>query len=778
MGYFSSISARRSARVTTILLFAVAAASLAFVASGMPLLRQDWFPIVPSLRFAIDNVTGWDPTGMGSVVGYPASFLLIIARCALAALAGAYVAHVIYFVAYAVLLTFGAARLAGVLGGSPLGKVAAALFAAFNPWVYTELVAGHGFTLLSYAATFWLIAECCDRRRSVLRLVSLAIVVAPQIQFLIVDAAFYALLAVRMQSSVVALAIGSMLLPVFVGIVASRDVLVGIPITLEWERGQSIDPFRATVLRGYFTGYDTVLAPFYEWSQWLIVALSCVGVVTILALHRRRAWLIAFATVPLLASFGTIGPFGGFFAWVITHVSEAALFRELYGLLGFVAVGYVAFCAIGSARWRPLEALWFAAGVAMLVAWAAAPPQQYWVASQSLPRAEIRSQPNSRFLLVPALYPVRFETRGSGTDPDLYPRFSNETPANEAIPMYPLSPAIGRYMRDDDTRGLAGLSVSNIVARPWLDTDPTIRFQLPLPLPNWMSARAPQSSSITDYTPELTVGAFPAIGTLDSNVGAGNVLFSDARLLRGASVPPAWRSFESVRSIRSDNVFVNAADGWVDARLGFVEDPELAQPYGGVLTTQSGVAFSLGPEPYALVFTDGALVARDGSIVVARTHGYRWVFLPAAVRSVRCLGLCVIAAQVSQTPAAPLNPAARSSEALAFDAPVPWFVRAELPTAASPLLRYNVTFDPKWIAIVGGSILPHVRIDGAVNGWLLPTLSSPETVYLIETGAALTTLSEIVAIVATCSLLAYAFRKRTTRRTRSMEESASSERAI
>jgi len=777
MDNFSLAFARGSARVTAILLFAVAAASLAFVASGVPLLRQDWFPIVPSLRFAIDNVTGWDPTGMGSVVGYPASFLLIIARSGVAALAGSYVAHIIYFAAYALLLVFGAARLVTVLGGSPIGKVAAALFAAFNPWTYTELVAGHGFALLSYAATFWLIAECCASRRSTLRLVLLALAVAPQIQFLIVDAIFYAWLSLRMRSLSVALAIACMLLPVFVGILASRDVLVGIPLTLEWERGQSIDPFRATVLRGYFTGYDSSLAAFYEWSLWVIVALSCIGVVSILVFQRRRAWLIAFATIPLIWSFGTIGPLGNVFAWAITHVSEAALFRELYGLLGFVAIGYVAFCAIGSARWRPLEALWFVAGLAMLVAWTMSPPERYWVPAQALPITQIPSAPNSRFLLMPALYPASFNGRGSGTDPDLYPRPENAMPANESIPMYPLGPAIGRYMRDASTDGLAALSISNVVARSWLQTDPTIRYQLALPLPAWVQRPSPVSVPIAGAIPELTIGAFPAIATLASNVGAGNVLFGDARNASG-SVPVPWGRFAAVRAVKSDNIFASAAAGWVDARLAFVEDPNLGQPYGGAVTTQSASALSVTPGLYALVYVAGKLVARDGTILISNSEGYRWILVPRSVNAVRCLGLCVVAAETAQVPNEPLDPPSQRSAGVDFASPIPWIVRAELPTGSAPLLRYNVTFDRKWVALLAGAILPHMRIDGAVNGWIVPTRSQPTTVYLIETGAALTTLSELVAVGVFCLVSFYAFRRRATARAFPIDATARSETTI
>ncbi len=745
--------------LTALCLCLVAAASLAFVANGVPLLRHDWFPIVPSLRFAIANVTGWDPTGMGSVEGYPASFVLIFARSAVATLTGSYATHMLYFATYALLLVFGAARLARVLGGPPVATIAAALFAAFNPWTYTELVAGHGFMLLSYAATFWLVGECCTRYRNPLRLVLLAIAVAPQVQYLLVDTLFFGWLSLRMRSWFALCAVGTMLLPVFVGILVTRDVLLGTPVTLEWERGQSVAPLRAVVLRGYFTGYDTILAAFYEWSLWIVVAIAIVGVIAILLYRRRFAWLIAFATIPLVWSFGLQGPLRDGFAWTIAHVPEASIFRELYGLLGFVAVGYVAFCAIAVARFRMLAWPWLAASLAMLAGWAGAPPDHYWVTHRALPSTQIANPPNSRFLLTPALYPARLVNRGSGTDPELYPRADNVTPVNESLPMFPLSPALGRYLRDGSTDALGALSVMNVLARPWLQTDPSIRWQLALPLPHWLEKSAAESVLVPRVTPELSLGPFPAVGTLASNVGAGNVLFADARDAAGAGVPAAWHAFGPVLPVTPGNAFVRASDGWVDARLAFVEDPELAQSYGGAVTTNNFATLGVVPSTYALVLVRGTLSAATpqakptGVALAMNTAGFRWIFIPSDVRAVRCSGLCVVAAQAAHLPDVPLNPPELRSMAVSFSASVPWLVTASVPAGADPLLRYNVTYDAKWIALYRSVLLPHVRIDGAVNGWLVPPRTSAEPVLLLEAGAALVALSEIVSVALVALLL-------------------------
>ncbi len=748
------------AYVSRMCLFAVAAASLAFVASGVPLLRHDWFPIIPSIRFAIDDVTGWNPNGLGYPIGYPASFLFVFARSAVGALAGAYAAHLLYFAGFALLLVFGAARLAAVLGGSPIARIAAALFAAFNPWTYTELVAGHGFELVSYAATFWLLAECFEARPSRLRLVLLALVVAPQIQFLIIDTVAYVWLSVRMRSPVVFGAIAAMLLPVAVGILISRKSLLGIPITLAWERGQSVDPLRGVFLRGYFTGYDAILANFFEWAQWAIVGLACLGVLSIFLWQRRRFWLVMLCTIALLWAGGLESPLRDVFAFAIEHVPEAGLFRELYGLLGFVAIGYVAFCAIASARIRFLDGVWLAAGLAMLVAWSLAPPGRYWVLSRELPETAFAAAPNSRVLLAPPLGPMRFEDRGSGGDPDTYARPGNRVPINEGFPLYPVSPAIGAFLRDGETTRLAALGVSAIAARPWLRTDPSIRYQFALPPPSWLERSIPRSIAVEGVAPELSVGDFPAVGTLDSNFGAGNVLFGDARHVRGNSIPPSWQTFGPVNAVSPGNLFVDASTGWVDARLAFVEAPELAQPYGGALTTNPIATLAVSSSEYALVFVRGHLLSTHGEVVAATMPGYQWVFVPPDARALTCAGLCVVAAETVRLPSAPLDPPAHASEGIDFRSPIPWLVFADLPAGSAPLLRYDVTYDDGWTAIYAGSVLPHLRIDGAVNGWLVPERTRPTAIVLIERGAAITTLAELASAIAICCLALYAFRTR------------------
>lgn len=729
-------------------LLIIAALPFVFVAGGMPVLRHDWFPSVPGWDFAVANVTGWDPTGVGAPIGYPSSFLIVFARSIVAAVLGPYVAHATYFVAYGLLVAFGAARLSRVLGAPPPACAAAAAFAAFNPWTYVQTVAGHTFMLLSYAATYWLIAECCSRSRNRLRLIALAVVIAPQIQFLVVDAGIYALLSLRLRTAVVPAAIGAVLLPVIVGVATSRHALLGIPVTLAWERDQSLFPFDALVFRGYFTHYADAMATVANYGMWAVVVIALGGVAILVSERRGLSWLVAFTAIPLIWTFGLRGPFAAAFAWLIARIPELALFRELYDLLGFVAIGYVAFCSVAAARVRGAAALWCAAAALLFAGWLVAPPSHSWVSAGDVPRVAVPAATNARFLLLPALAPLQLGERGSGVDPDLYARSSNRTPINEALPTYPVAPALGRLLRDGDARPLAALGAAAIVRRRALHTDASLAGQLALPPQPWLLRSDPHLTKGGPATPELTICAFPRIASLASNVGAGSVLFSDARDASAPDLPSLWKTYPTVRRVGGTGEYVRAADGWVDARFAFLQLPEIAQSYGGVVTTNPRALLHLEPGGFLLVWTDGELVDQVNRRVDAHARRFHWIGLRPSVYALRCRGTCVVAAGAASLPHdVPLNAPASPFREVPFVARAPWYVDATIPEGSERLLRYEVTYDDRWTAYAPGVTLTHLRVDGVFNGWLIPRRERAMRVTLVETGAAAVTLAEVSSIV-------------------------------
>ena len=112
-------------------------------------------------------------------------------------------------------------------------------------------------------------------------------------------------------------------------------------------------------------------------------------------------------------------------------------------------------------------------------------------------------------------------------------------------------------------------------------------------------------------------------------------------------------------------------------------------------------------------------------------------------------------------PPLPLNPPAHAFSGLPFQALTPWLAWAKLPRGGTQLLRYNVAYDSHWTALYDTRRLAHVRVDGIVNGWIVPPRSRDGTVLLIEKGAAATSLAEVVCVAGTAILaLLAAYRQR------------------
>jgi hypothetical protein len=70
-------------------------------------------------------------------------------------------------------------------------------------------------------------------------------------------------------------------------------------------------------------------------------------------------------------------------------------------------------------------------------------------------------------------------------------------------------------------------------------------------------------------------------------------------------------------------------------------------------------------------------------------------------------------------------------------------------------VRYNVAYDPGWLAFAGRERLPHVRIDTAVNGWVIARHSTMQHVVILHWPSLLQFVAE-ACIVASLALYALA----------------------
>jgi hypothetical protein len=301
--------------------------------------------------------------------------------------------------------------------------------------------------------------------------------------------------------------------------------------------------------------------------------------------------------------------------------------------------------------------------------------------------------------------------------------------------------ALARYAIEGDGRWLAALGVSSVTNRPWLSSDRAAQsFQTALARP---STGAP-SSALTYLKPQPLVAMLPLpnIVTFVDDLGAGDVLFADAADVRGQAVPTSWASYRPLIPVPAPNRFVNASDGWVDARLSFAADPRLAQAFGGAATTSANDLLSLAIGVPALVFVDGTLVDQRDRLVSGATRGYRWVNISADVSGVRCHGLCAVATQGYPPAIAPASMKRAHSASLIFRARAPWWIETSVTVGDASTLRLNAAFDKNWIAMAGSDQLSHVRLDTAVNGWLLPARTASQQVRMIQWPAAVQALLE------------------------------------
>lgn len=727
-------------------LLAVAAA-----ATTEPAMRHDWAPIVPGLISSVDSVSGWNPIGLGAPVGYPSSFEAVVVLGSIAGAIGSYGAHVAFMTAIFTVVVGGALYLSRRLAGDVFTHCALVMFATFNPWVYTQLVAGHTFMLLAYGATLWSFAEFFAERPDLRVLVLGAIATAPQIQFAVCDAVGVLFLTLRARDVRPLATVGATLLPVFVGVAMARGSLLGTPLTLAWERDQSILPFSAVALRGYFTHYDAALGPTLDASMVALVTIAIVGASTC-AFRRRDIWVPVVTGCVLLFTMGLRGPLAGPIASAFERVPEVGLFRELYDLIGFVAVGYCFLIAAACSRWRALAVLACFAAAPLPILWALHPPETFWVDARVIPAAPIPASTTDRIAFTPASAPLRFRGRGSGVDPDAHRYPSGAVSLNDPERQFPIENALGEFQRSGSTSSLAALGVSTIVPRPWFSTDAeSLRGQFALPPSS--ETRPPERRATISLrpAPSLSLSAPPSIGSLDRIQGSGNALFSDAADAPGFAF---WKRFGTMEPVRADPAFVHESDGWVDARLAFFERPELAQSFGGALTTRPNVLIPVRGDRDTLVWVRGVLFDQDGRELVRNGPGYRWEYFDRRVRALRCRGECLVAAQGRVPPRLPFEPRGHVLDPLPHRTFAPWWIVAVVPPGPARLLRYNVRFDARWIAVSGGSVLPHLRIDTAVNGWLLEPTSAPERVVVFEYGAMVVSLAEIGAVIAQIAIVA------------------------
>ena len=717
---------------------------------GVPAVRHDWFWNA-DVRTFYSNVWsswgGWYAYGIGSPRAYPTDYLTSVLISLLVRIVGPTFAYVATMFAIGFACAAGGIRLALRFCRTSWSVcLAVAMFAILNPWVYNKVVAGHIFMVLAYAATMLVVSELAAEKPSIARIVIFSLLALQQLQFFVPIFIAVFLWSVLRRSFVAPAVLLLSALPIVIGVVGNWSYLHTIPYTAAWQTDASVAPAAALGLSGYFARYSEALGWFTVDAMWVVALLAATGVIFVSTKHRTIAIALAVGSCVLwLFASGTKGFAGPAYLWIAENVSASGLYRELYDLIGFLAIAYLVGAALAVDRFAQARWVLLAAGLLLSGAWIGAPPSKFWVASSRIPPLNIGSPPNTRFALLPALQPMSFLGNGSGLDPGAVVRPGNIVPLNSPQFSFPETPALMRYAVAGDTRWLAALSVSQAVVLPYFRSDiPTLRYQEALPLPK---ARALPRSQILPYLPELTLASLPSVDALPAPPWENRIFFGDAALAGGEGVPQDWHSLPKVIPVVPPSRAVAASDGWVDVRSAFVSMPSLAQGLGGAVTTNHDAVLPIDPAQQALVYVRGRLEDAAGRLLSATTPGYTWIDVHGA-RALRCSGLCVVAAQAPNPMRLASAPQPGCAATIGLSQPASWLAVANLSPGPTCLLRYNVRFDEHWIAFRGTRRLAHVAIDSTFNGWIVPGHTRAYRLVIVETVAALQFLAQVLAIVA------------------------------
>jgi hypothetical protein len=726
-------------------------------ASGIPVLRHDWSWVAVQSSYASNlwsSLGGWASAGIGNPRPYPTDYLLASANIALVSAIGTLAGYVLNVFLIGAATAAGAVALVRRFSLGPAAMVASATFATFNPWVYNKVVAGHIYMVLAYAAAMLLIAEMSRERPSPYRTGLFLLLTMQSLQFFLpaLCAAIVWTIAGRRNPAPIAVVLLASM-PIWVGVTFDRAYLLSIPYLLPWQSGASIAPAAAVSLGGYFALYAQALPWVAGAAAWCVAVLAAAGAVVALIQWPRKAVAPVVATIVVwLLVCGTKGPAGAQYLWLIAHVPESGIYRELYDAVGFLAIAYVVACAVLVARFRLLAWFWAACGIASVVAWFVVAPATFWVSSSAVPHPSIDVPPNSRYALMPPLQPLIAGGRGSGLDPDAIVRPGNVVPLNTGQFSFPETPALVRYAFSGDARWLQALSVAAVVDRRDYQTDyGRLSTQLALP-----SARlkGPAAGSIAiDAVPELALLDVPSPAVLPGAPWENSVFFGDARDADGPGIPQDWRSGGPVVRVVPSSRAVLASEGWVDIRSAFVALPQLAQALGGAITTDPDATQAIDGSLWTLAFVRGSLDDQNGTTLAGSTGGYRWL-PPLRAPGVRCKGLCAIVAQTGRLPVAMSHPVEPHCDgaALTFALPFPWLALGELPASSQCLLRYNVRFDPHWSAFAGGTRLGHVAVNSTTNGWIVPAHTAGQKLVIVESVACAQFVFQALAILTILAL--------------------------
>lgn len=724
--------------------FAFLVLTWSILGKGVPALRHDWaIPPDPSraLNVAIAAFDGWNPVGFGQANPYPLNYAMAALLAPIIRVFGGF-GEIVAILALTTVIASLAASTINSSQNTPVRHFLITALLLFNPWTYNQFVAGHIYMPFACYALFVLAYDVIRASSAPMwRILLCLLLTSQQMQFLLpaLCVCLYSAVSQRRAYPLTMLLIMSA--PAILGILFGIDTLLQAPYHLAWEKTQSISFFDAVAMTGYFAGYARHFDAVSRISSMLILLLG------ILAITKSK-WNVSvpIAAIVFISAIVSAanGPLSTIFNLVMRwHV--VGVYRELYDLVGIVVLAFAVIAGRVMALHR--AAIWAiscAVVAPLTVAWIAAPPFSFTVSASELPAPPLLKSTQGRYALFPPFQPLSLLGRGSGVDPDSLGL--SKTPLNEYLPTYPVDAALASAWLGYGKDELAALGVSNVIYRPKYTSDvSTLSGQWGSHLAKLPSLPKGREIQALQGAPLFSLGPPPRTSSLSNDLAGDNVFFGDlscpASRVGNNSCEDADVSFP-----RSSEE-TDAHRAWIDAALLFVSHPELAQGLGGA-ATYSRERFDVTKVHAVLIWVDGRLVANGKRDLELVRKTYSWVSLRNTDRWLQCEGLCVIAAESNALPRFPLNAKRVSFKQTSLNRVVPWLAYGELSSHGRTVsLRFNERYNVRWLGIVGGRIVPHVRLNRVMNSWIIAPDESPQLVILIEWVAALQWLAAMGAVI-------------------------------
>lgn len=703
-----------------------------FFSDGTPNFQHDWtWPVLSSqiTAFFPDRVEPWRHASLGGYNPDSVSYAPLMVAVLVAYFAGSSATCKILLFLCAALSFSGAAWVASQYVRDRITPFCVGAFYAFGPVAVNKVASGQVNAWAAYACLPWVFGLCASRRLpewSVLPITALLFAfIASQPHVMLCAGITILLLAFLQHGKKAAYVTGAAWLLGFATqgitlvylLLSARESAIGqFMARIPWEVQQSPRWSDALILGGYFTRYyELALGRMYPAARCLLYACVVAAIVGLLFLGKRRVAIAAsclvFALLSIVSSFhSALTPI---VSDLFLRYPSLSIFRELYNIEEIVAVLFcigLANAAVNRAARPAINAITFSIAALSVAAsfyavlhspnlHAHAAAARYLAAEPGSGR--IWPLPNGRFIA------DRLSGDG-GFDP-----FSGQIGGHNMVEEY-FPESVIRVAQSRPQEKIVPLLRAMDVEFIWIRRDWVWR-------PAGGNGTAPYPTECPRGTRVIWDTSSDKICQLSRSnaLALGNTLqivpdlwdFGIGALSSGKDFvfahDAAWFGIhEMVDSAPDDKSVVNPKLGAIPVELGPSNSSRLSRIAGSAsFTTNRAVARAVLSTSPRFATTDGAFALRDAIRMESDTFLVR----------------CNVQNACWPHRATFVAFGGRMQNALTES-----FQRN---LGGSQLLVVRSAYLSSVEATIDGKVLPHVRIDGIENGWIIPRGMGPKVTF-------------------------------------------------